>query len=265
MKAKTELLLYQLLWLGDQLTPPTFRKLSGSFETWAYSSGLLRTINRLEHEKWLETQGKSMDRVIRLTRKSRHMLTGKRDPEVEWSKKWDGVWRMALFDIPESKRGLRSKIRNILRINHFGCLQKSAWISPHPIDSIKQLINQSNTAASSFTLMECKPLPDVTDSDMVESAWDFSAINAKYEAYLQHLKLLRGKHFFTNADRLIAEEKRLWESAIKQDPLLPQALLPHGYLGKKTYQLRKRQLPKIINSLVKNQPQQDNSPDDRTY
>jgi len=250
MKAKTELLLYQLLWLGDQLTRPTFRNLSASFEGWAYTSGLLRTIQRLENEQWLESQGESMDRVFRLTQKGHLLLTGSNDPESEWVREWDGTWRMALFDIPESKRELRRKIRNILRSQRFGCLQQSVWLSPHPMDSINKLISKTSADPSSLTLMECRPLPGVSHSAMVNSAWNFSKINANYEAHMQHIKSRLSNPSSTNADLFIAKEKRLWETALKYDPLLPQRLLPKNYLGKKAHQHRQQQLPKIVKSLL---------------
>ncbi|MCF6314572.1 MAG: hypothetical protein L3J39_19140 [Verrucomicrobiales bacterium] len=264
MKASTELLLYQLLWTCDQLTRPTFNNLSASFESWAYSSGLLRTINRLENEQWLETQGKSLDRVIRLTEKSRQFLIGDRDPESEWSRKWDGNWRMVLFDIPESKRNLRRKIREILHSQHFGCLQQSVWISPHPMNTIKHALGKTRADPSSLTLLEAQSLPGDLPSDMVNSAWDFSKINANYAAYIKHLKRLRNKRFLNDPDYLIAEEKRLWEIALNKDPLLPNALIPNDYLGKKAHQLRQQQLPIIIKSLLNHHCQQDNSPSART-
>ncbi len=56
-------------------------------------------------------------------------------------KKWDGKWRMVLFDIPEKKRRLRDGLRNILRTLDFVELQKSVWVTPHKIpDIINELL-----------------------------------------------------------------------------------------------------------------------------
>ena len=38
---------------------------------------------------------------------------------------WDGVWRMVIFDIPESKRGVRDQLRRRLKDWGFNFLQKS--------------------------------------------------------------------------------------------------------------------------------------------
>lgn len=253
MKAKTELLLYHLLWLGDQLTRPTFRNLSASFETWAYSKGLQQTITQLESEQLLETQGRSLDRVIRLTEKGRQLLSGARDPETEWAREWDGAWRMVIFDIPESHRHLRRKLRDLLRANHFGCLQQSVWLTPHSMDSINKLVRKATPGLASLSLMECRPLPGNSNSDLVKGTWDFSKINAGYESYIEHIMQFLANQVPTNADRFFAEEKLLWDTALKHDPLLPKQLIPNGYLGEKAWFLRKKKLPRIVKALLKQQ------------
>lgn len=251
MNTKTELLLYQLLWIGEQVARPTFRNLTTSFEVWAYSSGLLRTINRLEHQEFLETQGKSLDRVIRLTEKSRKLIIGDRDPSVEWARKWDGKWRMVLFDIPEPKRMLRRELRGILKKHHFGCLQQSVWLSPHPIGSIHKLIRKATPGMASLSLMESHLLPGENNADVVKGAWDYSQINANYETYTQHLNQFCSDLSPAQADHFIAEEKKLWETALKHDPLLPKQLTPYDYKGKQAWRLRQKKLPKMI-SLIFN-------------
>lgn len=250
MKAKTELLLYQLLWLGNQLTRPTFHNLSASFESWAYSEGLLRVIHNLEEQQLIETQGKSQSRIFRLTLKGHQVITGDRDPEYEWSRKWDGIWRMVLFDIPESKRSLRRTLRKILHCHHFGCFQKSVWIYPHLDDPLNEIMREVTSELGDLTLMESRLLPGGDDSSVVENAWDFSKINKHYEAYIQHINSYRKHSSHKKLDHLLAEEKKLWDRALNQDPLLPKKLLPKVYLGRKAYQLRQQILPKIINSLL---------------
>jgi phenylacetic acid degradation operon negative regulatory protein len=253
MKAKTELLLYQLLWLGEQVTRPTFRNLTTSFEAWSHSSGLLKTINRLENQEFLEIQGKSLDRVICLTEKGRQLIVGRRNPETEWARQWDGIWRMVLFDIPETDKAMRNKLRRILSASHFGCLQRSVWLSPHPMDSIDQLIRKETPGLACLSLMECRQLAGEKSSEVVRSAWDFPAINAGYETYIQHLKQYPSHLTPVEADRFVAKEKQLWESALKSDPLFPKQLIPAGYKGKKAWRLRNKKLPKILAELFARQ------------
>jgi len=43
-------------------------------------------------------------------------------------KKWDGKWRVVLFDIPHEKRSYREALRGKLKELHFFMFQKSVWV-----------------------------------------------------------------------------------------------------------------------------------------
>ncbi len=49
-------------------------------------------------------------------------------------KTWDGKWRILAFDIPETKRRVREKLREYLWILGFKPIQKSIWVTPMDID-----------------------------------------------------------------------------------------------------------------------------------
>jgi len=250
MKAKTELLLYQLMWIGEQVAYPSFGKLSTSFEAWTYNKSLRQTIHRLEEQEFLETHGQSLDQVIGLTEKGRRIFAVEHNPETAWAREWDGKWRMVLFDIPESKNTLRQKLRKILKENQFGRLQQSVWISPRPMDSINDLVRKATPGLASLSLMECQPHRGQSNAELVNATWDYPGINAGYDTYIQHLSQYWVNRIPKNVDRFIAEEKRLWENALKHDPLLPKQLVPSGYLGKKAWRLRKRRMPKIMSCVL---------------
>lgn len=81
MRAKTEELLYFLLWTAETISRPTWRNMTESFEGWAYRKGLLRQLQRLENQQWLERgSGTAGDRLYRLT-------------EAGASKRWVDVTR----------------------------------------------------------------------------------------------------------------------------------------------------------------------------
>lgn len=88
MKTRTELFLYQLWLSAEMATHPTFRNLSGSFESWAYHRGFLRQVHELEHRNILEsaTSPHSTERVFRLTKLGRTLAMGERDPETLWAR-----------------------------------------------------------------------------------------------------------------------------------------------------------------------------------
>lgn len=61
------------------------------------------------------------------------------------NKKWDGSWRIVLFDIPENKRRYRDYLRKILKEVGFHEFQKSIWAYPFPVPPfLKQLLLEEN-------------------------------------------------------------------------------------------------------------------------
>ncbi len=47
-------------------------------------------------------------------------------------KQWDGLWRLVIFDIPESNRSARENLRWKLQDLGFQYLNLSVWACPHP-------------------------------------------------------------------------------------------------------------------------------------
>src|SRR5690606_13814348 len=54
--------------------------------------------------------------------------------------RWDGRWRMLIFDIPEHRRGLREKIRRALIAIGFQRLQDSVWAFPYDCEDFITLL-----------------------------------------------------------------------------------------------------------------------------
>ena len=59
-------------------------------------------------------------------------------------KKWDGIWRIVIFDIPKKVRS-RNALRDRLKNLHFYQLQESVWVFPYPcfpeIEFLVELFN----------------------------------------------------------------------------------------------------------------------------
>lgn len=54
------------------------------------------------------------------------------DLEIEKLKKWDGKWRIVIFDIPNASRMIRDIFRRKLKEFGFQLLQQSVWVYPFP-------------------------------------------------------------------------------------------------------------------------------------
>ncbi len=55
----------------------------------------------------------------------------------------DGVWKLVIFDIPETQRKIRTVLRNQLKAIGFRKWQGSIWISPYALDaSVEQELSE---------------------------------------------------------------------------------------------------------------------------
>lgn len=98
----------------------------------AKKRGVLRaTIRRLEKQElvsWNETSGKVR---LTLTEKGRKRVLQYNIDRLEIKDRgsWDGLWRVVVFDVPESKRDARDLFRKKLKDLGFYQLQKSVFLT----------------------------------------------------------------------------------------------------------------------------------------
>ncbi|MEI6071779.1 MAG: hypothetical protein WCS31_08295 [Verrucomicrobiae bacterium] len=262
MKAKTELLLYHLLWTTEALFRPTFRNLNQSFEGWAYKNGFLPQIHRLEAQGFLEANRSALDRsrFVRLTEAGRVAALGGRDPEQAWSVPWDGKWRLFLFDIPVTDQALRKQIHRALADCGCGCLQGSVWISPHLPAGTGRFFAERGEDCSHLMMLESGSRGMQVDARMVQAAWSFPRINERYQQHIEILDRLPVPARYSSRallDRALLDwsklENQAWLDAVRRDPLLPSALLPTDYLGTKAWKKRRAVLPRAMRLLAQHQ------------
>jgi phenylacetic acid degradation operon negative regulatory protein len=256
MTAKTELLLYRMEWLVSKAMRPTYRSLHESFEGWAYANGFLAQIHRLEAQGYLEsmTDARSGKRLHRLTEAGRKAAAGPRDPEAAWATAWDGKWRLFLFDIPEREKSKRRQLTRALAAAGCGCIQGSTWIAPGMPPAIEKLMAGADPQCSHMMMLLAESKGRDMDLQMVETAWNFEVINQNYEDYLALLtglkKLAKSATREEFADWGV-KEMAAWRRALAGDPLLPEELLPKGYLGKKALFERQKSQPMAGDVLAK--------------
>ena len=244
MRAKTVELLYLLLWAAEAYSRPTWRNMSESFEGWAYRKGLRQQLLRLEKQRWIERQaGLAGNRLLRLTEAGRLQALGGRDPETCWRRRWDGRWRLVLFDVPEARRSARNKLRRYLQDRGFGYLQNSVWITPDPMTEQRALLADGPADVESLILLEARPCAGESDAQIVAGAWDFARINRRYEKHQEILTrrphgLMKSEASAKAFHRWLREEREAWMAADWHDPLLPDSLLPDGYAGRQAWQAR---------------------------
>lgn len=86
-------------------------------------STLSQALKRLREGGLVEQVKLADDIVFRLTEEGKGLIGDGSD------EKWDGKYRIVIFDIPEQKRVIRNMFRRNLKKWGFKHLQKSVWIS----------------------------------------------------------------------------------------------------------------------------------------
>lgn len=112
---------------------------------------LRRIINEFKEKRLVDFKENSDGTIeVKLTEKG-EMLVLRFDPDklrVKIPPRWDGKWRLVIFDIPEKKVAARRALRNHLRKLGFVQLQRSVWIFPYEcrneIDFLAELFEVRN-------------------------------------------------------------------------------------------------------------------------
>jgi len=92
-----------------------------------------QSLNYLEKNNTIRIYDRVGRKVITLTNKGKQKVQQKKFDELKLTtqKKWDKIWRIVIFDIPENKRHVRLAVSFKLKQIGFYPLQKSVFIYPH--------------------------------------------------------------------------------------------------------------------------------------
>jgi DNA-binding transcriptional regulator PaaX len=164
-------------------------------------------------------------------------------PDRYWDRKWNGIWYLLVFDIPETDRSYRNVLRQFLKRQRMGCFQKSVWICPHDIRPQYADLETAAALNSFACLFEARTVLGMPAEKIVRESWDFDSLyavqNRFCEIYSENAKILHQEVSpgLEALMQLAAEEIDAFRSAFILDPLLPDPLLPKDYRGKDAYEL----------------------------
>ncbi len=160
-------------------------------------------------------------------------------------KSWDGYWRLIIFDVGEIKRHHRDYLRAILKQQNFGMLQKSVWITPHPLSasSIEQFINRFHLKKEIITLkirFENKQI----EKEIVNRCWPIETINFNYKKITEKINTAYQEFQKTNNLEKLKEnfakfKKELYQQ-ILHDPFLPTQFLPSLWYYHQAIKMKKK-------------------------
>src|SRR3989304_8673735 len=93
----------------------------------------LRKIDYCGERGLIETFVENKERYIELTLKGKKILKEVvfNNLKIDIPKRWDGKWRMVIFDIPEENKNSRDIVREKLKQIGFLRIQKSVYLFPY--------------------------------------------------------------------------------------------------------------------------------------
>ncbi len=142
--------------------------------------------------------------------------------------KWDQVFRILSYEIPEKKRELRDKLRREVASWGLGPWHRSFWLTPHPIiPSLRELVSKK---AEEQYIQAFEASHGFGDKDiLIEKVWGKSKLENTYR------KLFKKWHEILSKDQEKEKKMSLVVSAyidvLKIDPGLPKELVGEKWIG----------------------------------
>lgn len=146
----------------------------------------------------------------------------------------DDMWAIASFSVPEEDRELRYKIRSRLVDLGYGQLNGGLMIAPSAIADetvraleLAWLVEYVDVWVSRY--LGSRPLTEV-----VEHAWDLSAIDAAYREYLTVARGLEARGYTRDGEEAFVRylvNMNSWRELPFMDPGIPAVHLPDNWLA----------------------------------
>ncbi|PIY69388.1 hypothetical protein COY90_00915 [Candidatus Roizmanbacteria bacterium CG_4_10_14_0_8_um_filter_39_9] len=142
--------------------------------------------------------------------------------------KWDGKWRIISYEIPESKRELRDKLRREMQGWGLGPWHRSFWVTPHPITShLKEMV--AGKAEEQYIQAFESDHVFGKQEVLIEKVWGKSLLDKKYRELFKKWHEVLSKDGDKN-DKFIAVIGE-YITLLRDDPGLPVDVMGEGWIG----------------------------------
>jgi len=150
---------------------------------------------------------------------------------------WDGKWRMLTYNVRESSRERRDKLRKDLTVLGWAPLSASTWISPMNALEAAREAAEINGILGEIELFVSKNEGPRTDRELLEYCWNLPQIAQAYRGFLEHyaprLERELAKAALTDEDAFVERLRLVYDfrKFAYLDPGLPTELLPADWPG----------------------------------
>lgn len=158
-------------------------------------------------------------------------------------KKWNGIWTIVIFDIPEKNRQTRREIRYYLKHLGFVQWQRSVWVT---INNVKTYVEKIfNNAQPYLFCFQAKSLFSDRDEEIIKKLFAPHQIEESYNQFIKKANLALKQNNYKQAKNLIND----FPDTILKDRGVPGEFFKNPELRQKLYKKTKK-----LNQIVKNHP-----------
>ncbi|MBU3968793.1 hypothetical protein KJ991_01080 [Patescibacteria group bacterium] len=129
-------------------------------ESWKEKEKIRRVIDRLKYKKYVKIYKKDEYDIIEITENGRkEVLKYKIDEiKIKEQKRWDRIWRVIMFDIPEKKKTARDGLT--LKLIKMGCapIQKSVFVTPYECEKEIKFIGEYFEVSKHIIFLETRKI-----------------------------------------------------------------------------------------------------------
>ena len=206
------------------------------------------TLSRMKAKGWLKAQKHGRRSMYRLTARGQALLEeGSRRIFDTTPTHWDQSWHIVVYSLPQQMRAKRHELRTRLSWLGYGMLEPGTMVAAIPRSEEVQSLLRELKVQPYVTFFTQAKLEDGANRDIVDRCWDLAGMNQRYSLFV--------KRFQTEYESLLARYKdkadlppdesfvhRFWltyefSSFPRQDPNLPQELLPSNWRGSEAAEL----------------------------
>lgn len=125
-----------LLLMGDifLVTPAGLKKRAWKGQLLGDHENFYQIVAYLAKKGLIKYVNKDNERFIKITSQGELEALLAKAQLPEKPQKWDGKWRVIMFDIPEESESKRNFFRSLLKKNNYIKLQHSVYVSPYSLN-----------------------------------------------------------------------------------------------------------------------------------
>ena len=103
---------------------------------------LKQVLKRLKEQKVVEILPTKYEDIIKITDRGKRKILRFKLDKLQLKKKWDGKWRLIIYDVAKEKKRERDYLREILKRLKCFQLQKSVYLTPFKCEDEIEYIRQ---------------------------------------------------------------------------------------------------------------------------